>query len=215
MKFLTKIGICVTGVWTLGFVIIVGQHIAEAGSMNLNEWGDFLAGISAPLALLWLVIGYFQHGEELRLNTKAIENQQEEFRQQVQETARLVDSSQEEVRLIREREQRESRPDIVPINESSNKEEGSIVKLRNRGAEVHDVEVICEGPLKLDINPKEILTSNEIAVLWVSYEGGDSSPFPITFHISCTDLLGFRHDIGFLMDEHLMVDKKSHTSRKV
>ena len=48
--------------------------------MTLNEWGDFLAGTTAPLALFWLVIGYFQHGEELRLNTEALNAQKEELR---------------------------------------------------------------------------------------------------------------------------------------
>ena len=58
--------------------------------MSPNEWGDFFAGVSAPIALLWLVIGYFQHGEELKLNTEALRLQQKELKQQVRETRNLV-----------------------------------------------------------------------------------------------------------------------------
>jgi hypothetical protein len=34
--------------------------------LDLNEVGDFLAGVSAPLAFGWLVLGFFQQGKELR-----------------------------------------------------------------------------------------------------------------------------------------------------
>jgi len=56
--------------------------------------GDFLAGATAPLALLWLVIGYFQHGDELRINTIVLEAQQKELQLQVKETATLAKSSE-------------------------------------------------------------------------------------------------------------------------
>ena len=41
-------------------------------SMNLNEFGDFLAGVFAPLAFFWLVIGYFQSKEALELQAKEL-----------------------------------------------------------------------------------------------------------------------------------------------
>jgi hypothetical protein len=34
---------------------------------SINELGDAIAGFAAPLAFLWLVLGYFQQGEELNL----------------------------------------------------------------------------------------------------------------------------------------------------
>lgn len=37
-----------------------------------NEFGDFLAGFAAPLAFFWLVLGFFQQGEELRLQAKEL-----------------------------------------------------------------------------------------------------------------------------------------------
>ena len=104
MKRLTKIAFGVTGLWGLAFAIVVCLNIGDTAKMGLNEWGDFLAGSFAPMALFWLVIGYFQHGEELRLNTKALETQQEELRRQVEETARLVEAAREEVGFLQERE---------------------------------------------------------------------------------------------------------------
>lgn len=59
--------------------------------MAFNEWGDFFAGVSAPLAFLWLVIGYFQQGEELGQNTKALEQQEKALQLQVDELKQSVE----------------------------------------------------------------------------------------------------------------------------
>ncbi len=40
--------------------------------MDLNEFGDFLAGTSASLAFFWLVFGFFQQGEELKHNSETL-----------------------------------------------------------------------------------------------------------------------------------------------
>ena len=37
-----------------------------------NEWGDWAAGIAAPLAFLWLVLGYMQQGAEISENTREL-----------------------------------------------------------------------------------------------------------------------------------------------
>lgn len=55
----------------------------EIIAMKPNEFGDLLAGILGPLALLWLVLGFFQQGEELRQSVKALELQSEELRNSV------------------------------------------------------------------------------------------------------------------------------------
>ena len=102
MKRLTKISLGATGVWILGIASVIVLRIGDACTMTLNEWGDFLAGAFAPLALGWLVVGYFQHGEELRLNTKTLEAQQEELRRQVEETANLARNSERQAKAAEE-----------------------------------------------------------------------------------------------------------------
>jgi hypothetical protein len=39
---------------------------AEFESLKLNELGDLFAGVVGPVALIWVVLGYFQQGHELR-----------------------------------------------------------------------------------------------------------------------------------------------------
>lgn len=47
---------------------------------TFNELGDFLAGVFAPIAFLWLVLGYRQQGEALRKQSQSLELQVKEFK---------------------------------------------------------------------------------------------------------------------------------------
>jgi hypothetical protein len=80
-----------TVIWLLSCVLFLYDDWASAAGMKFNEWGDFLAGASAPLAFLWLVIGYFQQGEELGQNTKALNQQERALQLQVDELRQSVE----------------------------------------------------------------------------------------------------------------------------
>lgn len=83
-------------------IFIILNSRAEFGGMKPNEWGDLLAGVFSPLAFLWLVIGYFQQGEELRHSANALWIQSEELRHSVEEQRDLVNVTREQ--LIWEKE---------------------------------------------------------------------------------------------------------------
>ncbi|GAA5181415.1 hypothetical protein GCM10023345_04880 [Acinetobacter kookii] len=67
------IGICVTLVWFLAITIFCILENFGFEQNNLNSLGDFLAGIFAPVAFFWLILGYVQQGKQLDQNTKALE----------------------------------------------------------------------------------------------------------------------------------------------
>jgi len=75
----------------------------------LNELGDFLAGAFGPLAILWLVLGYFQQGIELRQNSEALHLQAAELKNSVEQQTILanVARSQLEAELESLQQQRE------------------------------------------------------------------------------------------------------------
>lgn len=56
-----------TVAWVAAAVYHVGVNVGWAGfvAMPPNEIGDSLAGFAAPLAFLWLLIGYHQQGAQL------------------------------------------------------------------------------------------------------------------------------------------------------
>ncbi len=84
-------GWSITVIWIALWAILLYCDWKSATEMKFNEWGDFFAGASAPLAFLWLVIGYFQQGEELGQNTKALNQQERALQLQVDELKQSVE----------------------------------------------------------------------------------------------------------------------------
>ncbi|WP_431046715.1 hypothetical protein [Roseateles sp. L2-2] len=101
-------GVIVTAIW-LG--VMVGLLFVANRPDKLNEWGDFCAGFFAPLAFMWLVLGYLQQGEELRQNTVALEQQLLELRQ----TVEVGRDQLAEVRMAAKREKAERIQALRPI----------------------------------------------------------------------------------------------------
>lgn len=92
---MTIAGLVVTTAWlAMGSWLL--WHVGFPDGLRLNDIGDFLSGVVAPLAFIWLVIGYFQQGAELSLNSRSlalqVKEMQESVRQQSEQAAALVSS---------------------------------------------------------------------------------------------------------------------------
>lgn len=96
-KNLTRIGILVTLLYLAAVVVLGWSKWDGFLDMELNEVGDFLAGVVGPLALLWLILGYFQQGQELRLSTEALRQQADELKQSVEHQQALVEVTKRQV----------------------------------------------------------------------------------------------------------------------
>ncbi|NVJ94560.1 MAG: hypothetical protein HWD91_03135 [Marivivens sp.] len=84
-----------------GIPILAYFGIIKLEAIKLNEVGDFLAGAFGPLALIWVVLGFFQQGEELRNSVEALKLQAEELRNSVEQQKELVEVSQRTLNLQR------------------------------------------------------------------------------------------------------------------
>lgn len=69
---LPTIGVLLTLVWLAGVALYVYLGYDKFSTLNPNEIADFAAGVFAPLAFFWLVLGFFQQGQELRNSGKAL-----------------------------------------------------------------------------------------------------------------------------------------------
>jgi len=98
----TVLGILLSVAWLATAVLLLLMETDKTRAMTPNEWGDFLAGVFAPLAFLWLVLGYMQQGDELRLSTEALRLQAEELRNAVDQQRELVAVSRQQVESERE-----------------------------------------------------------------------------------------------------------------
>lgn len=142
----TKWAMGLTGVWAAVVLILGYMKWPQLVSMPPNEWGDFLAGTFSPLALLWLVAGYRQQGDELFLNTKALLMQQVEMKNQVEEFKKLALHSGEQVKISKaERFAREEadiwsrQPIFSLVHADVYAESDLLFTISNEGVEGYDV----------------------------------------------------------------------------
>jgi hypothetical protein len=81
------LGLALTSAWLILGVIYVSNTIGWAyfGELPADELGSFLEGAFAPLAFLWLVIGYFLQQKELEQNTEALRTQAAEIQRSAEQ----------------------------------------------------------------------------------------------------------------------------------
>lgn len=93
---LPMIGLVLTALYVAGLVVYLVVQGQNPADLALNELGDFLGGVSSPLAFLWLVLGFFQQSREIRLSGKALTLQAREMRRSVDEHRRIAGSAEGE-----------------------------------------------------------------------------------------------------------------------
>ncbi len=96
------VGVIATAVWLALTATYVWARWSEFLAMEPNSLGDFVAGAFGPLALFWLVCGYFQQGIELRQNTQALQNQATELRNSVQHQEQMSQTAIRQLELEKE-----------------------------------------------------------------------------------------------------------------
>lgn len=97
LSFGSKAGVVVTAVYLAGLGWWMYEKWDKFSAMEPNSWGDYLAGTFGPLAFLWLVLGYFQQGHELRQNSEALKLQALELHNSVEQQKELAISAQKQL----------------------------------------------------------------------------------------------------------------------
>lgn len=99
-KHLGLIGAIITAAYVVTVLMVTWYKLPTLPGMELNEVGDFLAGVFGPLAILWLVLGFFQQGEELKQNTAALKLQADELAAAVAQHKAMAEATKEQVKLM-------------------------------------------------------------------------------------------------------------------
>lgn len=83
------LGLTLTTIWLALLSVYVAGTIGwrAIGDAPIERLGNFLEGAFAPLAFLWLVIGYFLQKKEIAQNTAAIKMQYVEIRKSAEQAA--------------------------------------------------------------------------------------------------------------------------------
>lgn len=91
-KGLTAFGLAATFAY-FGLVIWLSTNGEDRfAALKPNEIGDFMAGTFAPVAFLWLVVGYFLQAIELKQNSESLMQQAEEMRNAVKQAAEQAEA---------------------------------------------------------------------------------------------------------------------------
>lgn len=155
-RLLSTVGILCTLAWLGVIAWFFSGRVSEIAHLHPNEVGDFLAGSLGPLGILWLILGFFQQGQELRDNTRALDLQATELRNSTREQSELLRATRAQVEadhalvaLARERHLQSVQPSFAFLDIAIVAREGGTelrFELRNLGANVYEVCFDAEAP---------------------------------------------------------------------
>ncbi len=152
------LGLVITVTWLLVLSLYVEHSIgwAQIGDAPIDIVGNFLEGAFAPLAFLWLVIGYFLQKKELMQNTDAIKMQYVEIQ-------KSADQAVIQSEAIRASESHARKQSFLQIAESVKQQLGAIAAflfLSSQGA-----------------GDNGIVSEQRVAELWGSLNNTDPEGF--------------------------------------
>lgn len=97
-----QFGIAASLIYTVSVFLVSLGNSESFDSLEPNQVGDFFAGIVGPLALFWLVLGFFQQSKELRNSVLALELQTKELNESVKQQEKLARVAQDQFLLQQE-----------------------------------------------------------------------------------------------------------------
>ncbi|WP_228256357.1 hypothetical protein [Acinetobacter wuhouensis] len=95
------------------YTLIFMSSGPENVMLTSNELGDFLAGIFAPLAFLFLYLGYKQQGKELQQNTDALKLQAKELRESVLQQTLLQQHTEKNLMILKDQIEQQKEKEII------------------------------------------------------------------------------------------------------
>jgi hypothetical protein len=163
----------VTGIWLLMAGSYIYAEWSHIEGLNAIDIGALVSGVVMPLAFLWLIVGYFQQGEELRQNTEALRKQADQLEQQIQGTKSLVlvavrqtEATVRMVQLERKKFEEESKSKIRAAQPRFVLEQGmrdpraGSMRLHNVGAHASNLVIVTGDPaIKASIQPSTFVQS--------------------------------------------------------
>ena len=172
-------------------------------ALKPNEFAEFLAGVFAPLAFLWLVLGFRQQGDELQNSARALWLQGEELRNSVEQQRQLVEVSREQLAAEfgkREREEAEAERAAQPrllLGPSGGTFSGTSQRLRfpltNAGPSCINLEVLIDGKTS---TKKSVFAPSDRVELTISY-GTPAEVRPVKVLVIYDDTRGHRRAQAF------------------
>jgi uncharacterized integral membrane protein len=209
------IGLCVTILWLVLVAVYATRNWTSMVELKPFEVADFAAGVFAPLAFLWLVLGFFQQGEELRNSGQALWLQGQELQNSVEQQRELVNVTREQLKfesevLTAQRDEiaRNSRP-LLELNA------GGSMPSSNVATRLYRFDIANHGKsctkLRANVDGKTVFRRDVLST-------GDHAEFDL--ELPEAEFSPFRLNVNYL-DERLISGNQTfavggtHTSYKI
>ena len=170
-------------------------RLNEISRLSLNEFGDFFAGVVGPIAIFWLILGYFQQGHELRNSVDTLKLQAKELAASVEQQRELVQVTREQLahdaklmNLQLEKDQLLDQPTFMlgaaEISSSNNRTKYTL-NLINSESSVSNLEIsIPDHENNKTLYAKPIFSNEESVSFRISFEDSEifqDRPLKISF----------------------------------
>ncbi len=155
-------GLAASTTYVVGMSVYAWRVWGNMLHMSPDEFATFLSGVFAPLAFLWLVLGFRQQGDELQNSARALWLQGEELRNSVEQQRQLVEVTREQLSAeyaarVREEEEadRVAQPQLLLTGVGgsySGPKRTLTPQLSNAGPTCTDMQVIIDGVIMTSAN---------------------------------------------------------------
>lgn len=198
---LSIVGAAITAAYVVSIAIYMTCMWHEVMLIKPSDAANALSGVFAPIAFLWLVLGFLQQGIELRHSAQALYLQQEELRNSVEQQQALVEVTREQVQMERlakiqaEMEaERISRPILILSQDGSSISMGTKkfhFDLKNLGPTCTNINVTIKPKMQEFSHPSlvtheelhftiiyddsEEISSNEVTINYITSAGKPGS----------------------------------------
>lgn len=153
-NFLLACGLVLTLVYVAGMCVYAWFRWDAVWGMRPDAFATFLSGVFAPLAFLWLVLGFEQQGDELKNSARALRLQGEELRHSVEQQRQLVEVSREQLaaeygQRLADEEAREHAAQPILLMSASGSYSGYVYsfmfQVTNAGPGCSDAKIVVDG----------------------------------------------------------------------
>lgn len=196
-------GLIVTALWLVIAGAYSHQNWTKVSALDPEDLATFLGGVFAPLAFLWLVLGYFQQGEELRHSVEALRLQAVELRNSVEQQRELVNATRDQIeheRSVSYANEQAAAQAAAPLfrlqTHTTHTDQLLITRqylLKNLGTPVRDVKIVMEPN---DVKIEQVLMS-EGHVVYIDVRHPQHQPVKQRVTISYRDARNVAGQVAF------------------
>lgn len=196
-------GVVASAIYLVGLAAYATIVRDEMARLAPDEVATFLSGVFAPLAFLWLVLGFRQQGDELQNSARALWLQGEELRNSVEQQRQLVEVSREQLSAEmaaharnEEEADRSAQPQLILTKGGgsySGPKRTLTPRLSNAGPTCSDVEVSIDGNVK---RSAFLFSEGQYVDFAMNYSSPEEVG-PLLFVVKYTDRRGNRRSQSF------------------